>query len=49
MIKNVVFDIENVLVKFEPDLFLKERYSDEKVMELIYSTIFKDKVWLGLT
>lgn len=45
MIKNVVFDLGNVLIKFSPIEFLRERYKDEEIIEAIYETIFCSEEW----
>lgn len=45
MIKNVVFDIGNVLINFKPFEFLRERFADEAVVQTVYKTIFESKEW----
>lgn len=45
MIRNVVFDIGNVLINFKPLEFLRERFEDEAVVQTVYSTIFESKEW----
>ena len=44
MIKNVIFDIGNVLLNFEPKVYVKSKVIEEKVEE-IYESIFKSKEW----
>jgi putative hydrolase of the HAD superfamily len=48
MIKNIVFDIGNVLINFKPVEFLRERFQDEAVVEAVYKTIFQSKEWPNL-
>ncbi|MCG8568978.1 MAG: HAD family phosphatase [Spirochaetes bacterium] len=48
MIKNIVFDIGNVLVSFQPEKYLKTIFSDEKLKEQIYQLIFKQEEWVEL-
>lgn len=48
MIKNVVFDIGNVLLKFTPLEFLRSKYSDEKIIESLYENIFNSNEWIEL-
>jgi putative hydrolase of the HAD superfamily len=44
MIKNVVFDIGNVLLNFEPKEYVRSKVIEEKVEE-IYESIFKSEEW----
>lgn len=48
MIKNVVFDIGNVLIKFRPLEFLKGKYKDKKLIQELYKLIFKSDEWIML-
>ncbi|MCY6371359.1 HAD family hydrolase [Clostridium ganghwense] len=48
MIKNVVFDIGNVLIQFKPLEFLKERYKEDKLVQELYELIFRSKEWIML-
>lgn len=48
MIKNVVFDIGNVLIQFRPLKFLKEKYKDEKLVQELYELIFRSDEWVML-
>lgn len=45
MIKNIVFDIGNVLVEFKPMEFLRNIYNDDKVIDSVYNAVFKSKCW----
>lgn len=44
MIKNVIFDLGNVLLSFEPKEYVKSKVIEEKIEE-IYESIFKSKEW----
>lgn len=44
MIKNIVFDIGNVLLNFEPKEYVRSKVIEEKVEE-IYESIFKSEEW----
>lgn len=44
MIKNVVFDLGNVLLNFEPKEYVKSKVAEEKNEE-IYESIFKSEEW----
>lgn len=48
MIKNVVFDIGNVLIQFRPLEFLKGKYKDKKLIQELYELIFKSDEWIML-
>jgi putative hydrolase of the HAD superfamily len=47
MIKNVIFDLGNVLLNFEPMEYVKSKVAEEKNEE-IYESIFKSEEWLML-
>jgi FMN phosphatase YigB (HAD superfamily) len=47
MIKNIIFDIGNVLLYFDPHNFLKKHYSEEDT-EFLFSAIFDTQEWLDL-
>lgn len=47
MIKNVIFDLGNVLLSFEPKEYVMSKVIEEKFEE-IYESIFKSKEWLML-
>ena len=44
MIKNVIFDIGNVLLDFNPEVYVKSKVTEEKVEE-IYKCIFQSEEW----
>ena len=48
MIKNIIFDIGNVLIAFEPIDYLNKKFKDETTKETLYDTIFRSKEWLLL-
>lgn len=48
MIKNVVFDLGNVLLTFKPMEYLKSKLNDDKLAEKIYNIIFKSDEWIML-
>ncbi len=48
MIKNVVFDIGNVLLKFEPKTYLIKKFTYEDKVEKILDLVFKSDEWLML-
>lgn len=47
MYKNIIFDIGNVLLSFNPRKYLEEKGLEEKV-EHIYKEVFQSKEWLDL-
>ena len=44
MIKNIIFDIGNVLLDFNPKVYVKSKITEEKVEE-IYKCIFQSDEW----
>lgn len=44
----VIFDIGNVLLTFRPLEYLKSRYSNEKLVNILYEEIFRSKEWASL-
>ena len=48
MIKNIIFDIGNVLLKFEPKKYLKELFKDKEIEDLLFNEIFRSNEWLML-
>lgn len=48
MIKNIVFDIGNVLMTFKPDDYLRTVVSDENKRDLLYKTVFCGQEWIML-
>ena len=47
MIKNIIFDLGNVLVKYAPENFLEKNVKKER-QEKFIETVFKSKEWLEL-
>lgn len=48
MIKNVIFDLGNVLIDFKPIKYIKSLgYDDEKALEIFNKTI-KDPIWADM-
>lgn len=47
MFKNIIFDIGNVLLDFNPKEYLKLKLKEDKIIE-VYEEIFKSKEWLML-
>lgn len=47
MIKNIIFDIGNVLLDFNPEVYVKSKVTEEKVEE-IYKCIFQSDEWAML-
>lgn len=48
MIKNIVFDIGNVLVSFRPEDYVDTLISDKKTARSVIEAIFKSREWLML-
>jgi putative hydrolase of the HAD superfamily len=48
MIKNIIFDLGNVLLEFSPLNFLKINISDENEIEELYENVFRSKEWIEL-
>lgn len=46
MIKNIVFDIGNVLVHFDPQTYFRPLFQDEQRTKQICTNIFADEAWL---
>ncbi len=47
-IKNVVFDLGNVLLDFRPEEFLKQKFTDNNMVKRLYSTVFASQEWIKL-
>lgn len=47
MYKNIIFDIGNVLLSFDPKEYLKEKIQEEK-LENLYKEIFQSEEWVML-
>lgn len=45
MVKNIIFDIGNVLVKFDPLAYLTEQYEDFETVMTLYREVFQSKEW----
>lgn len=48
MIKNIIFDIGNVLLEFKPLDYLKRTFNDDNIEKLLYKEIFQCEEWLHL-
>ena len=48
MLKNIVFDLGNVLLNFKPKEYLKTITDDSKIREKLYENIFNTDYWLEL-
>lgn len=48
MIKNIIFDIGNVLMQFNPMKFLKNKYNDADLIDKLYKEIFCSNEWQEL-
>ncbi|MTI61997.1 MAG: HAD family phosphatase [Firmicutes bacterium] len=48
MIKNVVFDLGNVLLSYDPRGYLEKKYDDEELINKLYNSVFKSEEWIGL-
>ncbi len=47
MYKNIIFDLGNVLLSFNPMEYLKSKISEEKIQE-VYKAIFQSEEWIML-
>lgn len=48
MIKNIIFDLGNVLIRFQPADYLKETGLNEKEAEFINREIYQSREWIEL-
>jgi len=48
MIKNIIFDLGNVLLKFQPSEFLLRFTDDKEYIEQFIAKIFRSKIWMEL-
>ena len=48
MVKNIIFDIGNVLLQFKPLDYLKVIFNDDKIETLVYKEVFQSKEWIHL-
>ena len=46
MIKNIVFDLGNVLIEFNPLKYLEKFEFDEKTKKILYKVIFQSNDWI---
>ena len=45
MVKNIIFDLGNVLIKFDPLAYLIEEYGDFEIVMTLYKEVFQSKEW----
>ena len=45
MYKNIIFDLGNVVLDYNPKVYLKNKLNDTKSEELVLDSIFKSKEW----
>ncbi|MBU3146208.1 HAD family phosphatase [Clostridium sp. CF012] len=48
MVKNIIFDIGNVLLEFKPLAYLKRTFNDDNIEKFLYKEIFQSEEWLHL-
>lgn len=48
MLKNIIFDIGNVLLEFKPLDYLKRTFNDDNLEKFLYKEIFQSEEWLDL-
>ena len=48
MIKNIIFDIGNVLLKFEPKIYLTNLFENKEIETLLFNEIFQSEEWVLL-
>jgi len=48
MIKNVIFDLGNVLLNFKPETFLLRYTTDEQFIRKFISKVIRNKIWFNL-
>ncbi|WP_050697509.1 HAD family hydrolase [Anaeromassilibacillus senegalensis] len=48
MIRNIVFDMGNVLIDYQPLSYAKQFFSDESEVQLVYRELFSGPEWLKL-
>ena len=48
MIKNIIFDLGNVLLEFQPEKFLHRYSEDEDYIHDFISKVIRSKIWLNL-
>lgn len=45
MVKNIIFDIGNVLIKFDPLAYLVQEYQDFETVMILYREVFQSEEW----
>lgn len=45
MYKNIIFDLGNVVLDYNPGAYLKEKLNDDKVEKIILDIVFKSEEW----
>ena len=48
MIRNIIFDLGNVLLNFKPEKFLLRYIKDEKYIQNFISKVIRNKIWFNL-
>ena len=48
MIKNIVFDLGNVLISFQPDTYLFRRFNNQQIISELYQKVFRSQDWAEL-
>lgn len=48
MFNTIIFDLGNVLLKFEPERYLMETFSDQALCQELMRTVFKSQEWIEL-
>ncbi len=48
MIKNIIFDLGNVLLRFRPKQLIMNTFENEKTCEVLMDTVFRTPEWLEL-
>ncbi len=48
MIKNIIFDLGNVLLNFQPKEYLKEKGLEGECLDFVYKEIFLSREWVEL-
>ncbi|MEN8076446.1 hypothetical protein ABFP60_05740 [Clostridioides difficile] len=45
MYRNIIFDLGNVVLDYNPVAYLKEKINDDKVEKVILEAVFKSEEW----
>jgi HAD superfamily hydrolase (TIGR01509 family) len=48
IIKNIVFDLGNVLISFKPDKYMESFNFEKSIRDRVFESVFKSKYWLEL-